>query len=113
MATILKNSQDYGDYGVTFELTGMIVTQRNVRKTSQTREILGPNGDIKSFALFNTKAEVNLDGYISGTLQSTSIGALLGGVGSIFIDSINRAFSAEDVAKLTISATQYTGLNAA
>lgn len=110
MATILKNTQEYGTLGVTTELTGMIVTQSNRRKIVQTKEIIGPAGDILSLALFNSKIEVTLDGFISGDFTKTIGQAISGTATTTFIDTINRSFSAEDVAKLTISATLYSGL---
>jgi hypothetical protein len=57
--------------------------------------------------MYNLKTEITIDGYISGTFTGT-IGSQAGT--NTFIDSINRAFSAEDVAKLTVSKTLYAGL---
>ena len=107
MATIHDNGLDYGTLGTTQTQTGMLVTQYNAKKSSATKEIIGPNGDIQSLALYNLKTEITLDGYISGTFSGT-IGSAAGT--STFIDSINRSFSAEDVAKLTVSKTLYAGL---
>lgn len=112
MATIIKNDQDYGTLGVTTELDGMIVTQANRRKVAQTKEIIGPAGDVLSFAIFNQKTEVTLDGFISGTYDRTIGQTISASETTTFIDSISRSFSAEDVAKLTISATVYAGLQA-
>lgn len=107
MATIHDNGLDYGTLGTTQTLTGMLVTQYNAKKSSASKEIIGPNGDIQSLALYNLKTEITLDGYISGSFTGT-IGSASGA--STFIDSVNRTFSAEDVAKLTVSKTLYAGL---
>jgi hypothetical protein len=107
MATIHDNGLDYGTLGTTQTLTGMLVTQYNAKKSSASKEIIGPNGDIQSLALYNLKTEITLDGYISGTFTN-AIGSVSGT--STFIDSVNRTFSAEDVAKLTVSKTLYAGL---
>lgn len=112
MATIIKNTLEYGTLGVATTLEGMIVTQANRRKVAQTKEIIGPAGDILSLAIFNQKTEVTLDGFISGDF-SRNIGQTINGTNTTtFIDSISRSFSSEDVAKLTISATVYAGLTA-
>lgn len=113
MATILKNAQEYGTLGVSTTLDGMIVTQSNRRKIVQTKEIIGPAGDILSLALFNSKIEVTFDGFISGTFNKTIGQAISATATTTFVDSINRSFSAEDVAKLTVSATLYAGLSPA
>lgn len=107
MATIHDNGQDYGALGTLQTQAGMLVTQYNAKKSSATKEIIGPNGDVQSVALYNLKTEITIDGYISGTFTGT-IGSQAGA--NTFIDSINRAFSAEDVAKLTVSKTLYAGL---
>jgi hypothetical protein len=107
MATIHDNGLDYGTLGTTQTLTGMLVTQYNAKKSSASKEIIGPNGDIQSLALYNLKTEITLDGYISGSFTG-AIGSAAGT--STFIDSVNRTFSAEDVAKLTVSKTTYAGL---
>lgn len=107
MATIHKNSLNYGTLGTTQTQAGMLVTQYNSKKSSASKEIIGPEGDVQSVALYNLKTEITVDGYISGTFTGT-IGSTAGS--STFIDSINRTFSAEDVAKLTVSKTLYAGL---
>jgi hypothetical protein len=107
MATIHKNGQNYGTLGTTQTQAGMLVTQYNAKKSSATKEIIGPEGDVQSIAMYNLKTEITVDGYISGTFTGT-IGSTAGS--STFIDSINRTFSAEDVAKLTVSKTLYAGL---
>jgi hypothetical protein len=107
MATIHDNGEDYGTLGTAQTQTGMLVTQYNAKKSSATKEIIGPNGDVQSVALYNLKTEITIDGYISGTFSGT-IGSAAGS--NTFIDSINRSFSAEDVAKLTVSKTLYAGL---
>lgn len=107
MATIHKNGSGYGTLGVTTTQAGMIVTQSNSKKSSATKEVLGPDGDILCVVMYNKKTEVTLDGYISGGFSGT-IGSTAGS--STFIDSINRTFSAEDLGKLTISKTLYDGL---
>jgi len=107
MATIHDNGQDYGTLGTAQTLTGMLVTQYSSKKSSAQKEIIGPNGDIQSLALYNMKTEITFDGYISGSFTGT-IGGASGT--STFIDSVNRTFSAEDVAKLTVAKTEYAGL---
>ena len=107
MATIHKNSLNYGTLGTTQTQAGMLVTQYNAKKSSATKEIIGPEGDVQSIAMYNLKTEITVDGYISGTFTGT-IGSTAGS--RTFIDSINRTFSAEDVAKLTVSKTLYAGL---
>lgn len=107
MATIHKNSLNYGTLGTTQTQSGMLVTQYNSKKSSASKEIIGPDGDVQSVALYNLKTEITVDGFISGAFTGT-IGSTAGT--STFIDSINRTFSAEDVAKLTVSKTLYAGL---
>jgi hypothetical protein len=107
MATIHKNSLSYGTLGTTETQDGMLVTQYNSKKSSASKEIIGPNGDVQSVALYNLKTEITIDGFISGVFVGT-IGSTAGT--STFIDSVNRVFSAEDVAKLTVSKTLYAGL---
>lgn len=107
MATIHKGGLSYGALGTTKTQSGMLVTQYNAKKSSAQKEITGPNGEIQSLALYNMKTEVTIDGYISGAFSGT-IGSTADA--STFIDSVNRAFSAEDVAKLTVSKTFYAGL---
>lgn len=107
MATIHKGTLSYGTLGTTQTQSGMLVTQYNSKKSSAQKEIIGPNGDIQSLALYNMKTEITIDGFISGAFSGT-IGSAAGT--STFIDSVNRAFSAEDVAKLTVSKTLYAGL---
>jgi hypothetical protein len=107
MATIHKNNAGYGTLGVTATQTGMIVTQFNSKKSSATKEVIGPAGDILCVVMYNKKTEITLDGYISGAFTGT-IGSTAGT--NTFIDSVNRTFSAEDLAKLTVSKTLYAGL---
>lgn len=107
MATIHKGGLAYGTLGTVKTQAGMLVTQYNAKKSSAQKEITGPNGEIQSLALYNMKTEVTIDGYISGDFSGT-IGSTADA--STFIDSVNRTFSAEDVAKLTVSKTFYEGL---
>lgn len=108
MATIHDNGQNYGTLGTLQTQAGMLVTQYNAKKSSASKEIIGPNGDVQSVALYNLKTEITIDGYISGTFTGT-IGSAAGT--NTFIDSINRSFSAEDVAKLTVSKTLYANVS--
>lgn len=108
MATIHDNGQNYGVLGTVQTQSGMLVTQYNAKKSSASKEIIGPNGDVQSVALYNLKTEITIDGYISGSFSGT-IGSEAGA--NTFIDSINRSFSAEDVAKLTVSKTLYAGVS--
>lgn len=110
MAAIVRKKTvetGYGDLGVTATLTGLIVTQYNRKASTQVKEITGPNGDVQSLVLYNNKVEVTWDGYISGAFAPTIGAPVGGGLSATFVDSINRTFSAEDVAKITVSATQY------
>ena len=110
MAAIVRKKTvetGYGDLGVTATLAGLIVTQYNRKASTQVKEITGPNGDVQSLVLYNNKVEVTWDGYISGAFSPTIGAPVGGGLSATFVDSINRTFSAEDVAKITVSATQY------